>query len=90
MEGVIGRLVKSRAGRDKGRFFVVMSVLDDNYVFIADGDLRKIEKQKKKKLKHLNFTNTILNEFLLKKDNNEPNLNAELRKIILCVANEIK
>ena len=89
MEGVIGRVVKSKAGRDKGRYFMILSVLDEAYVYLVDGDLRKIEKPKRKKLKHLNITNTILNEFLLKMDNQEPNLNSELKKIIISIANEL-
>ncbi len=43
----------SLAGRDKGRTFVIVGVLDEEHVYIADGRMRKIEKPKKKKLKHL-------------------------------------
>ena len=43
----------SLAGRDKGRRFVIVGVLDDEHVYIADGKMRRIEKPKKKKLKHL-------------------------------------
>lgn len=43
----------SLAGRDKGRVFVIVGVLDEEHVYIADGKMRKIEKPKKKKLKHL-------------------------------------
>ena len=52
-----GRIVRSKAGRDKFRYFVITEVLDENYCLIADGDLRKIEKPKKKKISHLAFTN---------------------------------
>ncbi len=45
--------VKSVAGRDKNRCFIVMSRVDDRYVFISDGKMRKVEKPKKKKVKHL-------------------------------------
>lgn len=51
----IGRVVSSKVGRDKGKFFIVVGILDENHVYISDGDLRIIEKPKKKKLKHLNF-----------------------------------
>ena len=50
---VIGRLAVSRAGRDKGRCFVIVGIADENSVWIADGDLRKFEKPKLKKLRHL-------------------------------------
>lgn len=52
MEVSPGDIVYSLAGRDKGYYFVVMSVLD-NYAFICDGRNRKTDKSKKKKIKHL-------------------------------------
>lgn len=61
-EELIGRVVYSKAGRDSGRPFLILNVINDNYVNIIDGDLRKIEKPKKKKLKHLNMTNQVVNE----------------------------
>jgi len=50
---VAGRLAESRAGRDKGRAFVILSQEKDGRVLVADGDLRKIGKPKCKKLMHL-------------------------------------
>jgi len=49
----VGRVVESTQGRDHGRLFVVISVVDDDFVLIADGDLRKAERPKRKKIKHL-------------------------------------
>ncbi len=54
-----GSVVYSRAGRDKGGPFLVLSV-ENGFAFIADGDVRKVSKPKKKKLIHLNKTNTVL------------------------------
>lgn len=56
MDIEIGSIVYSKAGRDKGNFFVVIAI-DGEYAFICDGDLRKTEKPKKKKLKHLKVIN---------------------------------
>jgi len=39
-------------------------------------------------MKHLQLTNTVFTEFMQKKALGAPNLNAELRKMILSVANE--
>ncbi len=55
-----GSLVYSRAGRDKGMLFMVLSA-DGDFVYLTDGDTRKVLKPKKKKLKHINKTNTVLN-----------------------------
>lgn len=61
-EELIGRVVYSKAGRDSGKPFIILSIIDNEYVNIVDGDLRKIEKPKKKKLRHLNVTNQVVNE----------------------------
>ena len=61
-ETQVGRLVFSKAGRDAGRYYIIVSVLNDQYVYICDGDLRKIEKPKKKKVKHLNLTDIYFEE----------------------------
>lgn len=52
----VGSVVRSRAGRDSGRDFLVVGILDQEYVLLCDGDLRKAEKPKKKKTKHLSAT----------------------------------
>ena len=48
-----GRLVISTQGRDSGRPFIILSMVDEGFALIADGDLRKVERPKKKKTKHL-------------------------------------
>lgn len=50
---VPGRVVQSTQGRDAGRFFVVLHVVDEQFVLMADGLSRKIAHPKKKKVKHL-------------------------------------
>lgn len=47
-----GQVVRSLAGRDKGRFFVVLDV-EENFAAIADGSLRPLARPKRKKLRHL-------------------------------------
>lgn len=49
----IGQVVRSKKGRDQNRLFLVIGKVDKDHVLVADGDLRKIEKPKKKKVKHL-------------------------------------
>jgi len=56
---LIGQFVRSKAGRDKDRIFVVMQIVDDKFVLIADGDLRRIEKPKMKKIRHLAKINQV-------------------------------
>ena len=51
-----GQIVKAIAGRDKDKYFVVLSAVDSEYCLIADGRTRKVDAPKKKKLKHLKIT----------------------------------
>ena len=55
-----GQIVFSKRGRDKGRIFIVLSV-EGEYVFLADGQLRPLNKPKKKKTRHIQPTRTIIN-----------------------------
>lgn len=51
-----GDIVLSKAGRDKNKHFIVVEIVDENFVMIADGDLRKVDNLKCKKCKHLENT----------------------------------
>jgi len=54
-----GSLVYSRAGKDKGQLFLVLGC-ENGYVYYTDGKTRKVSKPKKKKIIHINKTNTVL------------------------------
>ena len=43
-------------GRDRKRLFCVVGVCDEDFVLLANGDLRKLDRPKRKRLKHLKFT----------------------------------
>ena len=49
---MIGNLVTSLAGHDKGHVYIIVKVEND-YCFLCDGHLRKMTTPKKKKLKHV-------------------------------------
>jgi ribosomal protein L14E/L6E/L27E len=51
----VGRLVCSVKGRDSGRFYLIVEIENQAGVWVADGEGRKIEKPKKKNVKHLKF-----------------------------------
>ena len=56
----LGSIVISKAGRDRGRAFVVVGEVDDDFVMVANGDLRKMDRQKKKRRKHLKPTGRVV------------------------------
>ena len=55
----IGQIVRSKAGRDKDRWMLIVGI-DGDYVFLADGDLRKISRPKRKKIKHITKTQSVI------------------------------
>jgi len=55
----IGQIVFSKKGRDKGKVFIIMAV-EGEYAFLTDGKLRPLNKLKKKKAKHIQPTNTVI------------------------------
>jgi len=78
----LGQIVYSKSGRDAGKIFVVVNIDEENFIYISDGDMRRFEKAKKKKLKHIvetEFVDQSIRDKLL--EGNRVS-NAELRKAI--------
>ena len=55
----IGSVVKSKCGRDKERFFVVLKIEGD-FLFLADGKVHKLLNPKKKRASHVSATRSII------------------------------
>ena len=69
-----GRFAVSLQGRDKGRVFMITETPEENFVMLCDGELRRLEKPKRKKLKHIK---------LLENDSVEiPKTNKKLSELI--------
>ncbi len=79
MEALVGHIVCSLAGRDKERLFYVIQT-EDNFVYLADGSLRRIESCKKKKRKHIKVVSDIDDSVAIKLRSGEKVLNSEMRK----------
>lgn len=78
----VGRVVFSKAGRDKGKYFIIVDIIDEQYVHISDGDLRRLSCPKKKKLKHLDIKPEVLEGIRDKLLNGKKVFDAELRSAI--------
>ena len=81
MEADVGHIVISLAGRDKERPFYVMKT-EENFVYLADGSLRRIESCKKKKRKHVRVVEDFENHVSQKLRSGEKVLNSEMRKAL--------
>lgn len=57
MDNMLGRVVYSKSGRDKGKLFIIIEVVNENYVMLVDGDMRTIENPKLKNTRHIHYTN---------------------------------
>jgi predicted nucleic acid-binding Zn finger protein len=78
-----GLIVFSKRGRDKGLPFIVIG-MEDGYVYLVDGLVRKLDKPKKKKIKHIQVTGTAVNIH----DFNQRGLqDADVRKFLREVSN---
>lgn len=49
----IGQVVRIRQGREAGQFAVVIRMIDERFVLLADGEKRKYDRPKKKNLNHI-------------------------------------
>lgn len=47
-----GMLARSKAGRDKDRVYVIIRV-EDEYVYVADGESRTLLRAKRKNVRHI-------------------------------------
>ena len=72
-------LVVSKAGRDQGQLFYVIDA-NEQYVYLADGKSRRLEKPKRKKRKHIEQIPRTESRIAEKIRNGEKVLNSELRK----------
>lgn len=72
MELEIGRIVCSKAGRDAGRWLAVVGQQGD-FLLLADGKERPLERPKRKRRIHVGLTKTVLEPVSLRS-------NRELRR----------
>ncbi|MFP4661210.1 MAG: RNA-binding protein [Halanaerobiales bacterium] len=62
----LGEIVESRTGRDKGKYYIIVDIEEDNnYVYLSDGELRRIKHPKRKNIKHLRFTGEVIEELAI-------------------------
>ena len=69
-----GTVVRSIAGHDSGDFQIIMD-FDEDFAIVCDGKHRSLERPKRKKLKHLSITNTVVSSEQLQ-------TNKSIRKVL--------
>ncbi len=77
-----GRVVISRAGRDAGQCYVVVALLSDSRVALADGVGRRMANPKRKNIKHLKLVAAQDPEVERKFANGERITDADIRRVL--------
>jgi len=77
-----GRVVVSTQGHDRGRRFLIVGLVDEQFVLIADGDTRKLDHPKKKKLKHLRTEPHIATDVLTAIESRAQTADSAIRKAL--------
>ncbi len=88
MEIAKSNIVRSDAGRDKGKLFVVLAV-EGEYLLLADGKSRKVESPKRKKRRHVLFVADDVTRLAEKIKSQEKITNSELRRTLATYRGEV-
>ena len=82
------KIVRSDAGRDKGKLFVVLAV-EGECLLLADGKSRKVESPKRKKRRHVLFVAEDESRLSEKIKGEERITNSELRRTLAAYRGEV-
>ena len=87
----VGSVVYSKSGRDKGRYYVVVDVdnEDKEYIHIVDGCLRKVTSPKRKKKKHISAKPFMVEEDIRIKIETKKVSDSDIRKSLRASGYEV-
>ena len=74
-------IVLSQSGRDQGRMMVVLDT-DADYLLLADGRRRRVERPKRKKIRHVSFVAKSRSEEGRRLRQGEKLSNSEVRRAL--------
>ena len=89
MEIAKSDIVRSDAGRDRGKLFVVLAV-EGEFLLLADGKTRKVEHPKRKKRRHVLYVSAEETRLSEKIRSNEKITNSELRRTLAYYRTEVQ
>lgn len=55
----IGQVVRVLQGREAGQYAIIIKIIDDRFVMLADGEKRKFDRPKKKNIQHLEILDHV-------------------------------
>ena len=89
MEIAAANIVRSGAGHDKGKLFVVLAV-EGEYLLLADGKSRKVDTPKRKKRRHVLFVSAEETRLSEKIKSSEKITDSELRRTLAAFRDEVQ
>lgn len=89
MEIAKSDIVRSDAGRDRGKIFIVLAV-EGEYLLLADGKGRRVEAPKRKKRRHVLFVAADESRLADKIKRSEKITNRELRRTLAAYRGEVQ
>ena len=89
MEIAKSDIVRSDAGRDRGKIFIVLAV-EGEYLLLADGKGRRVEAPKRKKRRHVLFVAADESRLVDKIKRSEKITNSELRRTLAAYRGEVQ
>lgn len=87
MDNIIGYFASSKAGHDKDAIYIILKA-DDVYVYLSDGNIRPVEKLKKKKKKHIQIIKRKDSDLAEKIENDLLISNEEIKHAIKQIKSE--
>ncbi|WP_059048899.1 KOW domain-containing RNA-binding protein [Paenibacillus senegalimassiliensis] len=87
IEPQIGQLVKVLKGRDAGAIYVIIGIVDDRFVWIADGNKRKFDQPKRKNAQHLELLPIVSSEIVHNLQETGRVTNGKLRHAVVVYQN---
>ena len=88
MEIAKADIVRSDAGRDRGKLFIVLAV-EGEYLLLADGKSRKVESPKRKKRRHVLYVASEETRVSDKIKSEEKFTDSELRRTLAKYREEV-
>lgn len=55
----IGQVVRVLQGREVEQYMIIIEIVDDRFVLLADGEKRKYDRPKKKNVHHIEFSDFV-------------------------------
>ncbi|MDD4262360.1 MAG: KOW domain-containing RNA-binding protein [Syntrophaceticus schinkii] len=78
----LGQLVCSKRGRDRGKYYLVLEIRDNTFVYLVDGEKRRMDNPKQKNIKHLKLYPAVAGDLVQQWETGQNPGNSEVRRVI--------